>query len=304
MRPPMRRVARPARERGAAAGSRRPRRPCSPASRRSRTRRSMAPEAALGRVLAAPVTAAVSLPPWDNSAMDGFAIRAADVAQATEDAPVRLTVVGESRAGGAPDARVMPETAVRIATGAPVPQGADAVVPVEETTPLDEQGGAGPARPPGAGPGAGRDAGACPGGPRQRDPRARQRRPGRATSSPSPATSSRPPSWRSHPGPASARSPCAAGRSSRSSPRATRCAPRARTWDRPGSRTRTARACVRWCVTRAPCRWTSGSPWTRSRTSRRGCGAASPRRTSSSCRAASRWGRTTSSGSRSTTSGT
>ena len=55
----------------------------------------MAPEAALGRVLAAPVTAAVSLPPWDNSAMDGFAIRAADVACATEDAPVRLTVVGE-----------------------------------------------------------------------------------------------------------------------------------------------------------------------------------------------------------------
>ncbi len=76
--------------------------------------------------------------------MDGFAIRAADVASATEDAPVRLTVVGESRAGGAPDARVMPETAIRIATGAPLPQGADAVVPVEDTTPLDEQGGAGP----------------------------------------------------------------------------------------------------------------------------------------------------------------
>ena len=100
----------------------------------------MAPEAALGRVLAAPVAAAVSLPPWDNSAMDGFAIRAADVAEATEDAPVRLTVVGESRAGGAPDARVMPETAVRIATGAPLPQGADAVVPVEDTTPLDAAG--------------------------------------------------------------------------------------------------------------------------------------------------------------------
>jgi molybdopterin molybdotransferase len=105
---------------------------------------SMAPEAALGRVLAASVVAAVSLPPWNNSAMDGFAIRSADVAQATEGAPVRLTVVGESRAGRAPDARVMPETAVRIATGAPVPEGADAVVPVEETTPLDEQGGAGP----------------------------------------------------------------------------------------------------------------------------------------------------------------
>src|SRR5690348_10773671 len=72
---------------------------------------SLAPEEALGRVLAAPVVAAVSLPPWDNSAMDGFAVRSADVAAASEDSPVRLTVVGESRAGGAPDARVLPGTA-------------------------------------------------------------------------------------------------------------------------------------------------------------------------------------------------
>ena len=99
------------------------------------------PGAALGRVLAAPLTAAVSLPPWDNSAMDGYAIRAADVASAGERTPVRLTVVGESRAGHAPDARVLPETAVRIATGAPMPAGADAVVPVELTTPLDAGGG-------------------------------------------------------------------------------------------------------------------------------------------------------------------
>ena len=105
---------------------------------------SLDPEAALGRVLAAPVTAAVSLPPWNNSAMDGFAVRAADVEAATEGEPVRLTVVGESRAGAAPDARVLPETAMRIATGAPVPPGADAVVPVEETTPLDEHGVTGP----------------------------------------------------------------------------------------------------------------------------------------------------------------
>ncbi len=105
---------------------------------------SMAPEAALGRILAATVTAAVSLPPWDNSAMDGYAIRAADVAGATDDAPVRLTVVGESRAGRAPDARVLSETAVRIATGAPLPDGADAVIPVEQTTPLDEAGSPGP----------------------------------------------------------------------------------------------------------------------------------------------------------------
>jgi len=102
-----------------------------------------APEAALGRVLAASLTAAVSLPPWDNSAMDGYAVRAQDVAGAGEGSAVRLTVVGESRAGTAPDARVLPETAVRIATGAPLPPGADAVVPVELTTPLDAAGNAG-----------------------------------------------------------------------------------------------------------------------------------------------------------------
>ncbi|HEU0243035.1 MAG TPA: gephyrin-like molybdotransferase Glp, partial [Candidatus Limnocylindrales bacterium] len=88
--------------------------------------------------------AAVSLPPWDNSAMDGYAIRASDVAAAGERHPVRLTVVGESRAGSAPDARVIAETAIRIATGAPLPDGADAVVPVELTTPLDETGSQGP----------------------------------------------------------------------------------------------------------------------------------------------------------------
>lgn len=103
-----------------------------------------APEDSLSRVLAAPVTAAVSLPPWDNSAMDGYAIRHADVAAASEGVPVRLTVVGEVRAGRAPDVRVLAGTAVRIATGAPLPPGADAVVPVELTTPLDAAGSPGP----------------------------------------------------------------------------------------------------------------------------------------------------------------
>jgi molybdopterin molybdotransferase len=101
------------------------------------------PEAALGRVLAAPVVAATSLPPWDNSAMDGYAIHAADVAGASEDAPARLTVVGEARAGVVADVRVLDGTAIRIATGAPVPPGADAVVPVEATTPLDAGGNPG-----------------------------------------------------------------------------------------------------------------------------------------------------------------
>lgn len=103
----------------------------------------MSPEAALGRVLAEPVTAQVSLPPWDNSAMDGYAIRAADVDGAGEADPVRLVVVGEARAGGPAEVSVLAGTAVRIATGAPVPDGADAVVPVEQTTPLDGAGNAG-----------------------------------------------------------------------------------------------------------------------------------------------------------------
>jgi len=104
----------------------------------------MAPEAALGRPLAAAISARISLPPWDNSAMDGYAVLAADVDAATDAAPIRLTVVGESRAGSAPDAEVLPGTAVRIATGAPTPAGADAVVPVELTTPLEASGKAGP----------------------------------------------------------------------------------------------------------------------------------------------------------------
>ncbi len=97
----------------------------------------------LGRVLARPVVAAVTLPPWDNSAMDGYAIRATDVAGAAEDAPVRLAISGEVSAGGAADRAVEPGSAIRIATGAPIPEGADSVVPVEQTTPLDASGMAG-----------------------------------------------------------------------------------------------------------------------------------------------------------------
>jgi molybdopterin molybdotransferase len=95
---------------------------------------------ALGRVLAEPVIAATSLPPWPNSAMDGYAIVAADTDAVRPDAPITLRVAGEVRAGTAPDVAVVAGTAVRIATGAPVPDGADAVVPVEETTPLDPSG--------------------------------------------------------------------------------------------------------------------------------------------------------------------
>ena len=81
-------------------------------------------ERALGRVLAEDVTARVTQPPRDVSAMDGYAVRAADVA----DAPVRLRVVGEVPAGGDVDRPVAPGEAVRIFTGAPLPQGADTIV--------------------------------------------------------------------------------------------------------------------------------------------------------------------------------
>jgi molybdopterin molybdotransferase len=103
----------------------------------------VAVDRALGRVLAQPVVAAVTLPPWDNSAMDGYAVLAADTADASEDAPARLSVSGEVPAGGVADGTVEHGSAIRIATGAPIPAGADAVVPVENTTPLDGSGSPG-----------------------------------------------------------------------------------------------------------------------------------------------------------------
>ena len=94
----------------------------------------------LGLVLAEPVVSLTALPPWDNSAMDGYAIRADDVRAATEAGPAILTVIGEVRAGTAASVAVERGTAVRIATGAPIPPGSDAVVQVELTTPTDEAG--------------------------------------------------------------------------------------------------------------------------------------------------------------------
>jgi molybdopterin molybdotransferase len=90
---------------------------------------------AWGRVLAEEVAAAEPVPPFANTAMDGFAVRAADVAGATPERPARLAVVGTIAAGHAPDRAVGPGEAVRIMTGAPFPEGADAVAIVETTTP-------------------------------------------------------------------------------------------------------------------------------------------------------------------------
>jgi len=88
---------------------------------------------ALGCVLAGPVTATEAVPPWANSAMDGYAVRAADVAGAGEAQPVALDVIATVAAGAAADVEVGPGQAVRIMTGAPMPPGADAVVMVERT---------------------------------------------------------------------------------------------------------------------------------------------------------------------------
>lgn len=87
---------------------------------------------ALGLTAAADLAAATASPAFDNSAMDGYAVRAADTAGASPDRPVVLTVAGETAAGAAP-AALPPGSAWRIMTGAPVPAGADAIVPVEHT---------------------------------------------------------------------------------------------------------------------------------------------------------------------------
>jgi molybdopterin molybdotransferase len=81
---------------------------------------------ALGRVLAEPIVSRRQIPPWPNSSMDGYAVRATDTGS------VELRVVGSVAAGGAPDRTVQRGEAVRIFTGAPLPEGADAVVPQED----------------------------------------------------------------------------------------------------------------------------------------------------------------------------
>lgn len=89
---------------------------------------------ALGQVLAEDVLAAFSIPRSDNTAMDGYAVRAGDTAGARTDAPAYLRIVGELHAGRPPERAVEPGTAIRIMTGAPIPPGADAVVQFELTT--------------------------------------------------------------------------------------------------------------------------------------------------------------------------
>lgn len=88
---------------------------------------------ALGLPVCETITAPIDLPSFDNSGMDGYAVTLPDVASASERAPVHLPVVGESAAGQSRLFAMSPGTAVKIMTGAPVPAGADAVVPIEWT---------------------------------------------------------------------------------------------------------------------------------------------------------------------------
>jgi len=88
---------------------------------------------ALGRVLAEDVVSPIEHPPWDNSSMDGYAVRSSDVASASPERPVVLPVLETIAAGQRPTKQIEAGTASRIMTGAPIPDGADSVIRVEDT---------------------------------------------------------------------------------------------------------------------------------------------------------------------------
>ena len=94
---------------------------------------------AIGQVLAEDALATHDIPPLDNSAMDGYALQAADLRGASANNPITLKVAGSVAAGELPTVDVTPGSAVRIMTGAPVPDGADAVVPFEDTDEMERR---------------------------------------------------------------------------------------------------------------------------------------------------------------------
>jgi molybdopterin molybdotransferase len=104
-----------------------------------------------GRVLTEPISAPIDLPVFDNSSMDGYAVRAADTAAATTNHPARLRLLGRSAAGAGFRGEVSARTCVRVFTGSPLPRGADAVVMQEDaragTEPPGEVSILEPARP-------------------------------------------------------------------------------------------------------------------------------------------------------------
>ncbi len=98
--------------------------------------------ASLGRVLVEDIAAPLDVPPFDYSAMDGYAVRAADVVHASVDSPVRLRVAGRVGAGMVGSRPTQSGQAWRVLTGAPIPDGADAVVPYEWVRAVDPDGSA------------------------------------------------------------------------------------------------------------------------------------------------------------------
>ncbi len=99
-------------------------------------------DAALGRVLAHDIAAPLDVPPFDRSGVDGFALRAEDIAKASDAAPLKLRLNAEVIACGyAPQVEVLPGTASTIATGGMLPRGADAVVMIEQTELIDDRDG-------------------------------------------------------------------------------------------------------------------------------------------------------------------
>src|SRR5947207_15732875 len=86
----------------------------------------------LGRVCAEDIPATVTMPPWSNSSMDGYAVRSADITPVMSGEPVKLRVVGTIAAGGFPKRALKRGEAMRIMTGAPVPDGADSVIRKED----------------------------------------------------------------------------------------------------------------------------------------------------------------------------
>ncbi len=94
---------------------------------------------ALGQVLAQDAVAAFDIPPLPNSAMDGYAVRHQDIQGASASSPKTLKVIGQVAAGQIPHQPVLPGTAIRIMTGAPIPAGADAVVPFEDTDEMERK---------------------------------------------------------------------------------------------------------------------------------------------------------------------
>jgi molybdopterin molybdotransferase len=87
----------------------------------------------LGQVLSEDISSSIDIPPKDNSAMDGYAVKSADIAGASASSPVFLDIIGEAKAGSISNLEVKAHKTIRIMTGAPLPRGADTVVPFEET---------------------------------------------------------------------------------------------------------------------------------------------------------------------------